>query len=999
MPLTPADIAALSRLLDAAGHPTQPGGPQDALPALPADQAHLAAPLRAMLQARAEDLLGDLPPLPEPAANTGRGGDRVGPYRLLHRIGAGGMGTVWLAARDDGLYDRQVALKLPHAAWGDRLAQRMRHERRAIARLAHPNIARLYDAGVDEHGRPYIAMAYIEGVPIDAWCREQRLDIPARVRLFVQIVQAVAHAHGRHVVHRDIKPANVLVDAEGQAHLLDFGIAKLLDDSGDDRVLTQDTSRVMSAAYAAPEQFLHQAATTATDLYSLGVTLFELLTGRRPHADAGPMGPPPCTVLPAPLASSVVQDKALRQALRGDLDAILARTLDTLPERRYASAQALADDLYAHLQGRPVQARPDSTVYRWNRLAWRHRRDLATAGAFGLLFAAAGWALVTQMRHADEQADTARIAQAFAVDLLQLDGRAAAGTAADGGAAAGPLLARAVALIDARSAHRPALQAHLYGAVARAYVNMGVGKLAVDLAKRHVDTLQRTDATPEARCQALLLLAAAWREQRRFGEAEGAARQAAALMAVDTPAGLQAQAMLAGLLLPNGRKEEARRLIDEAERAWQDRSHWPPLAAALLLDARGRLLEVVNDYPQAVAAWQRAIMLADTAGDEGTALANRIRIRMAWEDLSRNRTAEAHRGLQDATASLQASGAAGRVQAARATVRFAALAHSMGQMDYVQAQALVEGARATVAAMGAHLPEDVMAGIEVSQGWMALRHGDLATARRLLPRAVPIVERATDGLIDLRELAAYQAMLAMASGDHAAADPLLRRRLALRVQAGSGRTPFAATDWQWLSHNLLMAGDAEAAWRVLDEAPDFQALAGDRNAQGRAYANTLPEQRARILLARGDAAAALAALPAPYGLEPLEDRSETVFTPYALRGEVLCAAGRGNEGLPYLQASMEAMAAAVSPADPGLARVRAVAGLCALSLGHAAQARAWAGQSRSALRAQPQVSPWFKDPLQRLETGLVRQVRQGTTLARRAPRPAQETTWQMTSRH
>ncbi len=175
-----------------------------------------------------------------------RAGERVGPYLLLHEIGRGGMGSVWLAERADGTYKRRVALKLPRLAWAAGLGKRMARERDIGALLEHPNIARLYDAGVDEHGRPYIAMEYIDGQPIDVYCREHALDLRAKLKLFVEVAQAVAYAHGRLVLHRDLKPANVLVDAGGHVHLLDFGIAKLLDDAGAGADLTQEQGRVLT---------------------------------------------------------------------------------------------------------------------------------------------------------------------------------------------------------------------------------------------------------------------------------------------------------------------------------------------------------------------------------------------------------------------------------------------------------------------------------------------------------------------------------------------------------------------------------------------------------------------------------------------------------------------------------------------------------------------------------------------------------------------------------
>jgi serine/threonine-protein kinase len=231
--------------------------------------------------------LGAAEPTPGGAAQNLCAGALVGPYRLIRELGVGGMGQVWLAERADGLLERQVALKLPHLSWGAAsFADRMARERNILASLAHPNIARLYDAGLAADGRPFLALEYVDGQFIDAYATAHRLSVRERVQLVVQVARAVAHAHARLVVHRDLKPSNILVDAQGQAHLLDFGIAKLVDPhAGDDppaSQLTQAPGRVLTPDYASPEQIRGDAIGTASDVYSLGVVFYELLTGERP---------------------------------------------------------------------------------------------------------------------------------------------------------------------------------------------------------------------------------------------------------------------------------------------------------------------------------------------------------------------------------------------------------------------------------------------------------------------------------------------------------------------------------------------------------------------------------------------------------------------------------------------------------------------------------------------------------------------------------------------
>jgi serine/threonine-protein kinase len=302
------------------------------------------------------------------------------------------MGAVWLAERADRSLKRQVALKLPRASWSRGLAERMARERDILASLEHPNIARLYDAGTDAQGRPFLALEYVEGLPIDVYCRERSLGIRDRLQLLLQVAQAVAFAHSRLVVHRDLKPNNVLVTADGQVRLLDFGIAKLMEgDRTKETQLTQMSGRCMTLDYASPEQIRGEPIGTASDIYSLGVVAYELLTGARPYklkrGSAAELEEAIATV-DAPLASNTV-DTGARRELRGDLDAILNKTLKKNPADRYATVDALAQDCRQYLAGHRVLARPDTLVYRVARLARRHRAPLIVGGVVALGFALA----------------------------------------------------------------------------------------------------------------------------------------------------------------------------------------------------------------------------------------------------------------------------------------------------------------------------------------------------------------------------------------------------------------------------------------------------------------------------------------------------------------------------------------------------------------------------------------------------------------------------------
>jgi serine/threonine-protein kinase len=413
-------------------------------------------------------------------------GSTVGPYRLLRPLGEGGMGEVWLAERADLLQSRQVALKLPRRVTGHaRLAERLAREREILAALEHPNIARLYDAGVSADGQPYLALEYVEGERIDAWCVRKALDVPARLRLFLQVARAVAHAHARLVVHRDLKPANILVTEAGEVRLLDFGIAKMLADGrAQETELTQLAGRALTPDYAAPEQILGQPIGTAADVYALGVVLFELLTASRPYKlkrDSRAALEEAIAQAEVERPSSVVADAGLKRRLRGDLDTIVLTALKRTPAERYSTVEALADDIERHLDQRPVRARTDAAGYRLRKFVARNRLAVTAAAAAAIaLVGGSGLALWqarearAQQARADLEARHARTAERIAnantvlADFLANDlGQQRSTTELES------QFERAAAMVRAQYGDDPLLRAHLLAGVAGRYRRIG----------------------------------------------------------------------------------------------------------------------------------------------------------------------------------------------------------------------------------------------------------------------------------------------------------------------------------------------------------------------------------------------------------------------------------------------------------------------------------------------------------------------------------------------
>jgi serine/threonine protein kinase/tetratricopeptide (TPR) repeat protein len=326
--------------------------------------------------------------------STGLAGQTLGPYTLISQIGQGGMGSVWLARRSDGRFERQAAVKFVNIALAGRATEeRFKREGSILGRLTHPHIADLLDAGVSSDGQPYLVLEYVDGEAIDRYCDEHKLGVDARVRLFLDVLAAVAHAHANLIVHRDIKPSNVLVTTSGEVKLLDFGIAKLLEGEGQTgaaTLLTHEGGSALTPQYAAPEQLTGQSVTTATDVYALGVLLYQLLCGRHP---AGPGPHSPAELLKAVLDlepprvsdattadnSNLIAEKRgttpdkLRRELRGDLDTIVSKALKKDPQERYGSVTGFADDLQRYLKHEPISARPDALAYRAAKFLRRNR--------------------------------------------------------------------------------------------------------------------------------------------------------------------------------------------------------------------------------------------------------------------------------------------------------------------------------------------------------------------------------------------------------------------------------------------------------------------------------------------------------------------------------------------------------------------------------------------------------------------------------------------------
>ncbi len=522
----------------------------------------LHAMLRASEESMAMALEDRLLSEENPAESTDLVGTQVGPYRLEKLIGEGGMGEVYLADRDDDQYQQKVALKLVRPGYRNvELLTRFRVERQVLARLNHPNITRLLDGGIDNDGRPYLVMQFIEGLPITKFCDKNGLSIDERLALFSKVCDAVHYAHRNLVVHRDLKPSNILVTDEGVVKLLDFGIAKLLssESEGISIAVTRSQVRLMTPEYAAPEQVRGDVITTATDVYALGVLLYEMLTGRRPYkldkrlqaeveriiCEEDPQRPSTAvTDEAAPQSVQTVDSieaisrarrtgvRRLRKMLQGDLDNLVLMALRKEPERRYASAEQFALDIQRYLREEPLLARPSTMGYRLRKYMKRHRVGVSAA-ALVLLSLVGGLGLaLNQAQKTEQQRDRAERAleqsEEVATFLMGLFQANSPSEARGDTLTAQDLLERGVErAIEIKG--QPEVYARMLDVIGQSYLSLGKYEEAQPLLEEAQEAWMQLGNTPET-ARTMRHLASFWIEQREMEKGDSLLSEAMTLL-------------------------------------------------------------------------------------------------------------------------------------------------------------------------------------------------------------------------------------------------------------------------------------------------------------------------------------------------------------------------------------------------------------------------------------------------------------------------------------
>lgn len=419
-----------------------------------------------------------------------RSRQKIGAYEVIRLLGEGGMGVVYLARRADAAYQQNVAIKIIRPSFAlHNIVERFRSERQILANLIHPNIARLLDGGVMPSGQPYLVMEYLDGAAIDVWTKEHRSTLRERLQMFRAVCAGVQYAHQNLVVHRDIKPANILVCSDGTPKLLDFGLARVLDvQNTGSPAAARWTERLMTPEYASPEQLMGQPITTATDVYALGVLLYELLTGERPFnlGSASPIELQKVITGEIPRPSVVCRetrrDRRTADMLRGDLDNIVLKALHKEPARRYASAGELSEDLEHYLNGFPVRAQPDSWSYRSSKFIGRHRWGVGAAALFVMVLLGFGAGMAVLAQKARLQRDRAETISSFLVGLFRAadpDGVSSREVTVR------QMLDRGVGSVDELRAE-PSVQSKLLDTFGRVYDSLGAERQSRELMQRSI---------------------------------------------------------------------------------------------------------------------------------------------------------------------------------------------------------------------------------------------------------------------------------------------------------------------------------------------------------------------------------------------------------------------------------------------------------------------------------------------------------------------------------
>ncbi len=891
--------------------------------------AHQAADsfLEGGLEAAAPELVEEVAPQLLKGLEPVGEGQRIGPYRVITELGRGGMGTVYLAARDDDTFEQKVAIKLIKRGMdSDEIVRRFVHERQILARLVHPHIARLLDGGTTEDGRPYFVMEHIEGQPIQRYCHQRSLSLEARLRLFLEVAGAVHFAHQNLIVHRDLKPANVMVAVDGTVKLLDFGIAKLLDPGDDLPGMTLPGSRPRTPEYSSPEQLAGAPVTTATDVYGLGLLLYELLTGINPRTEAEARAIDGVVRR----ASQVVKNnRRLAHQLAGDLDTILGKALEEVPARRYASVKELADDVERHLLHLPVVARRPTLLYRMDRMVRRHKLGTAAAAALALLALVASFQAHEAARQRDEawgeRARSAALSE-FLIGVFKVadpeenrgevvTARELLDQAARQLRGDGPPSADTSPAVTGQLAADPRTRASLMTAVGEVYQNLGLLEPSAELLTRALALWDEAPGNEVGLEGAELDSANTWLilgHVRRM-RGEHAASEAA-----------------------------YRQALELRRQRWDE--HHPGIAE--VYNGLGLLYRVWGKADQSRAALEQAITLRRRLGEPGAPALSESLSNLAALEIDQERPEVAARALEEVRALNRSQRLSESPQLATNLSNLAGLLFQRGDFEGAAAR-FGEAVELRRRLFGNQHPALAVALSNLAT--VELERGQLKTAEASLREALAIHRQLHKSPHpDVAHTLNNFASVLKDRGDAAAAIPLFEEALALYRQLVGDGHPQVATCLNNLAQAERDRGRLEEAERLVRQALAFRikalgvehpAVATSRNTLA-----TVLERQGRLDEAERQIRAALALREKLLGAE-----HPAVATSMIVLGEVLVRSERSKEAEPLLSRGLELRRRRLPAEHPLIAEAEGALGAALVALGREEEGRRLLATARRSL--------------------------------------------------
>jgi serine/threonine protein kinase len=1018
MRLSKDELIMLSRLLDTALElPAEAREPW--LERLAEPFSALRPRLRELLsqQASAEtdDFLDTLPKFTVASGETDqaahaasvREGQIVGVYRLVREIGHGGMSTVWLATRTDGLIKRPVALKLPHqhlhlhAQFADRFAR----ERDILAALTHPNIARLYDAGISPEGQPYLAVEYVEGLSLIDYCDSHRLTIGDRVAVFLQVLAAVQYAHAHLVIHRDLKPSNILVMATGHVQLLDFGIAKLLTDGeAKETALTQIGGRALTPDYASPEQIVGQPLSIASDVYSLGVVLFELLSGSRPYQlkrnsrgaleqailEADPRNPSESLAV-SHAAACAVSDRSLARTLKGDLDTIVLKALQKDPHARYSTADAFAGDIHRYQRGEPLLAKPGGLWYRGGKFLRRYRVMTAAGAAIFVALAAGLGIALWQAQVADEQrviadqeashakaeaakatteAKKAAAIKDFLLGIFGANDPKSPVARKPSDLTAREILDEGQRRIAGSLYEQPEIKHEILLALGGLYDEIGLPDKAISLCRDAASIAeQRMADRAEAMADALRCIALAQEQGDRKAAEVTIAKAEGMLASVGDRSSLlyaQVQTIKASLLRQYGsqRGNELIGILKNVIPLWRQR--YPSDAGHMV--AWAYLANVywdLGDRTEAVGAADQAIAAARAGSGGQLGLADAHFTRAQYENKLGD-YASAESDYRDASAIYGNMLGNNRPRTLRNNCLLGHVLHAQGKRE-----AGIGLLLQSTAAMERALPSSDALTICLEQlGYAYIEQGRADKAEKLFVKAGAIFERLGDKLFQTNaQLGIAQAL--EFRGRYGEARRLAQDVIAIRKenqsQTASLRAAYLRLAQIELHDNRLDAAEATLEY----------VLSTDHSTGGPSPLPldiaTAKSMRAELARLRGDNTGAI--VRSEEALEFVRSQrvpmAALVEAPtLGIQGSAMCGTGQVKRGLESLSHSLDIFESHHQPSSPYLADAQAAYGMCLLRMGRPDDAHARLLLAKTILAANTELGEHFRKPVRELDVGL-----------------------------